>query len=249
MARDTLYLIDGSSYIFRAYFAIQRLSTSKGFPTNAIFGFVNMLMKVLEEKKPKLLAVAGVDVDEVLGPVAGLEGAQDTGEQRVHRGERRDGRVEAGAHTATHDAVGAVAFGIGTSEVEHVLATQTLSAKKAKNLLVKVEGQLPRGCGAVFSFDIKGGRAAGRRFIDALKIFSHLANVGDAKTLVIHPASTTHRQLSEEEQVKAGVTPASAELSLLPQNYIKLTGAPAQQMLRLIEALEVEYMGRNNLCL
>lgn len=58
MARDTLYLIDGSSYIFRAYFAIQRLSTSKGFPTNAIYGFVNMLMKVLEEKKPKLLTIA-----------------------------------------------------------------------------------------------------------------------------------------------------------------------------------------------
>ncbi len=58
MARETLYLIDGSSYIFRAYYAITRLSTSKGFPTNAIYGFVNMLMKVLEEKKPKYLVVA-----------------------------------------------------------------------------------------------------------------------------------------------------------------------------------------------
>ena len=51
---------------------------------------------------------------------------------------------------------------------------------------------LPKGCGAVFSFSIKGDRAAGRRFVEALKIFSHLANVGDATSLVIHPASTTH---------------------------------------------------------
>jgi O-acetylhomoserine/O-acetylserine sulfhydrylase-like pyridoxal-dependent enzyme len=58
---------------------------------------------------------------------------------------------------------------------------------------------LPRGCGAVFSFNLKGDRAAGRRFVDGLKVFSHLANVGDAKSLVIHPASTTHFRVPAEQ--------------------------------------------------
>src|SRR5271166_1150026 len=64
----------------------------------------------------------------------------------------------------------------------------------------------PKGAGAVFSFGIKGGFEAGRKFIDSLKIFSHLANVGDARSLVIHPSSTTHQQLSRAEQEAAGVT-------------------------------------------
>src|SRR6186713_1380461 len=66
---------------------------------------------------------------------------------------------------------------------------------------------LPRGAGAVFCFDLAGGRDAGRTFIAALNIFSHLANVGDAKSLVIHPASTTHRQLSDAELTAAGIGP------------------------------------------
>ena len=73
---------------------------------------------------------------------------------------------------------------------------------------------LPRGAGSIFVFDIKGGREAGRRFIDALSLWSHLANVGDAKSLVIHPASTTHRQLSDEELAAAGVGPGSIRLSV-----------------------------------
>jgi O-acetylhomoserine (thiol)-lyase len=73
---------------------------------------------------------------------------------------------------------------------------------------------LPRGCGAVFSFEIKGGRAAGRRFIDALRVFSHLANVGDAKSLVIHPASTTHYRMSDEDLRKAGITAGTVRLSI-----------------------------------
>ncbi|MCP5150029.1 MAG: O-acetylhomoserine aminocarboxypropyltransferase/cysteine synthase [Ectothiorhodospiraceae bacterium] len=72
----------------------------------------------------------------------------------------------------------------------------------------------PKGPGAMLTFGIKGGRAAGERFIDAAQFMSHLANVGDAKTLVIHPGSTTHRQLSDEEQVKAGVTPDMIRLSV-----------------------------------
>ena len=73
---------------------------------------------------------------------------------------------------------------------------------------------LPKGASAVMTFGIKGGAAAGVKFIEAAQFMSHLANVGDAKTLVIHPASTTHRQLSEEEQVKAGVTPDMIRLSI-----------------------------------
>jgi O-acetylhomoserine (thiol)-lyase len=64
----------------------------------------------------------------------------------------------------------------------------------------------PKGGGAVFSFGIKGGFEAGKQFIDNLKIFSHLANVGDARSLVIHPSSTTHQQMSREQQEAAGVT-------------------------------------------
>jgi O-acetylhomoserine (thiol)-lyase len=73
---------------------------------------------------------------------------------------------------------------------------------------------LPKGCGSILTFGIKGGVEAGIKFIESLQFFSHLANVGDAKTLVIHPASTTHRQLSEEEQVKAGVSPDMIRLSI-----------------------------------
>jgi len=73
---------------------------------------------------------------------------------------------------------------------------------------------LPKGTGSILTFGIKGGMEAGVKFIEALQFFSHLANVGDAKTLVIHPASTTHRQLSEEDQVKAGVGPDMVRLSM-----------------------------------
>lgn len=68
--------------------------------------------------------------------------------------------------------------------------------------------------GSVFTFGLRGGREAGRRFIDALELWSHLANVGDAKSLVIHPASTTHSQLTDEEMEKAGVGPGMVRLSV-----------------------------------
>ncbi|MFO7274938.1 MAG: homocysteine synthase [Bacillota bacterium] len=73
---------------------------------------------------------------------------------------------------------------------------------------------LPRGQGAILAFGIRGGLQAGRRFIESLRLFSHLANVGDSKSLAIHPASTTHEQLSEEEQRAAGVTPEMVRLSV-----------------------------------
>ena len=72
----------------------------------------------------------------------------------------------------------------------------------------------PKGAGAILGFGVKGGLEAGRKFIDNLKLFSHLANVGDAKSLAIHPASTTHGQLSPAEQLAAGVTPDFIRLSV-----------------------------------
>ena len=73
---------------------------------------------------------------------------------------------------------------------------------------------LPRGCGAVFSFDLKGSRAQGKAFIEALKLFSHLANVGDCRSLVIHPASTTHFRMDDAALVAAGITPGTIRLSI-----------------------------------
>jgi O-acetylhomoserine (thiol)-lyase len=86
-----------------------------------------------------------------------------------------------------------------------------LGASKYRSLTDKY---LQRGTGAVFSFDIIGGRAAGQEFIRGLTLWSHLANVGDAKSLVIHPASTTHRQLSEPELAAAGIGPGTIRLSV-----------------------------------
>jgi len=73
---------------------------------------------------------------------------------------------------------------------------------------------LPRGAGSIISFGIKGGRAAGRKFIEALKLISHLANVGDAKTLVIHPASTTHQQMDAEQLKASGIGEELIRLSI-----------------------------------
>jgi O-acetylhomoserine (thiol)-lyase len=90
---------------------------------------------------------------------------------------------------ASHPAVDSVAWPELASHPDYALA-KTL---------------LPRGCGGVFSFNLRGDRAAGKRFVDSLKLFSHLANVGDAKSLVIHPASTTHFRVPAEQLARAGV--------------------------------------------
>ncbi|NPV09266.1 MAG: O-acetylhomoserine aminocarboxypropyltransferase/cysteine synthase [Anaerolineae bacterium] len=99
---------------------------------------------------------------------------------------------------SAHDAVSSVAYP-GLPEHPHH---------------ARAERYLPKGPGAIIGFDIVGGMEAGRRFIEGLKLFSHLANVGDAKSLAIHPASTTHSQLSEEEMRRAGVTPSFVRLSV-----------------------------------
>jgi O-acetylhomoserine (thiol)-lyase len=80
----------------------------------------------------------------------------------------------------------------------------------------------PRGSGSVLSFEIKGGIEAGRKFIEALNIFSHVANIGDVRSLAIHPASTTHSQLSPAEQLSAGVTPGLVRLSLGIENIVDI---------------------------
>ena len=77
---------------------------------------------------------------------------------------------------------------------------------------------LPNGVGAVFTFELKDGRQAGKKFIEKLKIFSHLANVGDAKSLVIHPASTTHFRMSDDDLLSAGITPGTVRLSIGLEN-------------------------------
>ncbi|HHT06302.1 MAG TPA: homocysteine synthase [Hydrogenispora sp.] len=82
----------------------------------------------------------------------------------------------------------------------------------------KVQKYLPNGAGAIVGFGVKGGKAAGIKFINHVKLLSHLANIGDAKSLVIHPASTTHQQLTEEEQLATGVTPDYIRLSVGIEN-------------------------------
>jgi O-acetylhomoserine (thiol)-lyase len=73
---------------------------------------------------------------------------------------------------------------------------------------------LPRGCGSIVTFNLKGTREQGKRFIEALRLFSHLANVGDAKSLVIHPASTTHFRMSASDLERAGITEGTIRLSI-----------------------------------
>ncbi|MDO9216553.1 MAG: O-acetylhomoserine aminocarboxypropyltransferase [Lacisediminimonas sp.] len=98
----------------------------------------------------------------------------------------------------SHKAVESVSYPELESHPDHALAQRLL----------------PRGCGAVFSFSIRGDRAAGQRFVEALKVFSHLANVGDAKSLVIHPASTTHFRVPVAQLAAAGITEGTMRLSI-----------------------------------
>jgi O-acetylhomoserine (thiol)-lyase len=83
---------------------------------------------------------------------------------------------------------------------------------------LKADKYFKKGAGAIIGFGIKGGIEAGKKFINSLKLVSHLANIGDAKTLAIHPATTTHQQLSEEEQIATGVTPDFIRLSVGLEN-------------------------------
>lgn len=98
----------------------------------------------------------------------------------------------------THAVIDALAENDAVAWVRHPYVTDHPDHDLAKQLL-------PRGAGAILSFGVKGGREAGRKFIESVQLASHLANVGDAKTLVIHPASTTHQQMSAEDLEHAGI--------------------------------------------
>ena len=89
---------------------------------------------------------------------------------------------------------------------------------------------MPKGAGAVIAFGIKGGRAAGRKFIERLTVWSHLANVGDAKSLVIHPASTTHQQMDAATMQSVGLTEDLVRLSVGLEDVDDLTRDLAQAL-------------------
>jgi O-acetylhomoserine (thiol)-lyase len=109
------------------------------------------------------------------------------------------------------DNAAAVAAFLDSHDMASNVTYAGLASSRYKSLVGKY---LPLGAGAVFSFEIEGGRSAGQEFIRGLTLWSHLANVGDSKSLVIHPASTTHRQLSDEELRAAGVGPGTIRLSV-----------------------------------
>jgi O-acetylhomoserine (thiol)-lyase len=106
--------------------------------------------------------------------------------------------VRVAAYLERHKAVAWVNYAGLPSSPNHALATRIT----------------PRGAGAVFTFGLKGGYEAGKRFVSSLKLFSHLANIGDVRSLVIHPASTTHRQLTDEQRLAAGAGPDVVRLSI-----------------------------------
>jgi O-acetylhomoserine (thiol)-lyase len=102
-----------------------------------------------------------------------------------------------------------------TTGVEAIRGRGTGASPSAPGVAVCEQPCLIRlGAGAVFPFEIKGGRPAGKAFIESLRIFSHLANVGDAKSLVIHPATTTHYRMSDADLQKAGITAGTVRLSI-----------------------------------
>jgi O-acetylhomoserine (thiol)-lyase len=105
----------------------------------------------------------------------------------------------------------AVASFLESHELASNITYGGLGSSRYRSLVAKY---LPKGAGAVFSFDCRGGRVAGQDFIRGVSLWSHLANVGDSKSLIIHPASTTHRQLSEAELSAAGVGPGTIRLSV-----------------------------------
>ena len=93
------------------------------------------------------------------------------------------------------------------TKVIHPSTTTGLAAERTKKYL-------PNGMGGLVGFELKGGAEAGKTFINALKMFYHVANIGDARSLAIHPASTTHSQLNQEEQAATGVSPGYVRLSI-----------------------------------
>lgn len=103
-------------------------------------------------------------------------------------------------------------------EAQPEVASVNYSALPSSPWYARANTYAPKGVGAVLSFELKGGVEAGRAFVDSLELFSHLANIGDVRSLVIHPASTTHSQLTPEQQLTTGVTPGLVRLSVGIEN-------------------------------
>ena len=171
---------------------------------------------------------------ELTEPYAGFHGMVFSEESTVGAfllRARREGLRDFGACMSPHTAW-LILQGIETLPLRmarHVENTRKVVAFLAAHALVakvgypELEGHashalaqrlLPRGCGSVFSFDMTGSRQQGQAFIEALKIFSHLANVGDCRSLVIHPASTTHFRMDDAALAAAGITPGTIRLSI-----------------------------------
>jgi O-acetylhomoserine (thiol)-lyase len=171
---------------------------------------------------------------ELCEPYAGFHGMVFTEESTVGAfllRARREGLRDFGACMSPHTAW-LILQGIETLSLRmqrHVLNAQKVAEFLAGHEWVARVGYpglsthadhalaqklLPRGCGSVFSFDLKGSREQGKRFIEALKIFSHLANVGDCRSLVIHPATTTHFRMDDAALAQAGITPGTIRLSI-----------------------------------
>jgi O-acetylhomoserine (thiol)-lyase len=171
---------------------------------------------------------------EFTAPYAGFHGMVFAEESTVGAfllRARREGLRDFGACMSPHTAW-LILQGIETLPLRmarHVENTRKVVAFLAAHAMVsrvgypELEGHpshalakklLPRGCGSVFSFDLKGSRSQGKAFIEALKIFSHLANVGDCRSLVIHPASTTHFRMDDAALAGAGITPGTIRLSI-----------------------------------
>jgi O-acetylhomoserine (thiol)-lyase len=171
---------------------------------------------------------------ELCEPYAGFHGMTFTEESTVGAfllRARREGLRDFGACMSPHTAW-LILQGIETLSLRmqrHVDNAQKIAEFLAGQAMVERVGYpgltthrdhvlaqrlLPRGCGSVFSFDLKGSREQGKRFIESLKIFSHLANVGDCRSLVIQPASTTHFRMDDAALSQAGITPGTIRLSI-----------------------------------
>src|SRR6187401_265440 len=172
--------------------------------------------------------------DVLTAPYAGFHGMdfeEESGTRAFLLRARREGLRDFGACMAPMTAF-QILQGIETLHLRmprHVENTRKVVAFLTKNSFVEkviypelpdhpdfslCQKLLPQGAGAVFSIEIKGGRPAGKAFIESLRIFSHLANVGDAKSLVIHPATTTHYRMSDDDLKKAGITAGTVRLSI-----------------------------------
>jgi O-acetylhomoserine (thiol)-lyase len=138
------------------------------------------------------------DIGAALSPFNAFQFLQGLETLPLRQRQHSENALEAARYLEDHPLVKWVTYPGLPDDLNHELAVKYLK----------------KGFGGIVGFGIKGGLEAGRKFINAVKLFSHLANIGDAKSLVIHPASTTHQQLTEEEQAATGVTPDYVRLSI-----------------------------------